>query len=154
DPNMPSRILVGTSPACTMILTDATVSRRHVAFEPAGRRYRVSDLGSTNGTFVDGICVLDGFVSGGEVVRCGSTAMCLERVDGVEPSPLPSAMRFGRMLGASVAMRRLYPLCERLAASAVPVLIEGETGVGKENLAESLHEARQQPGPFVVLDCT
>src|SRR6185436_19650582 len=73
---------------------------------------------------------------------------------GEEPAPLPSAMRFGRMVGASVAMRRLYPLCERLAASRVPVIIEGETGTGKEVLSEALHESSGVPGPFVVFDCT
>src|SRR5262249_58734622 len=54
----------------------------------------------------------------------------------------------------SVAMRRLYPLCERLAGAKVPIVIEGETGTGKEVLAESLHEAGGSKGPFVVFDCT
>ena len=52
-------------------------------------------------------------------------------------------------------MRRLYPLCERLAASDVPVVIEGETGTGKEVLAEAIHETGPRArGPFVVFDCT
>jgi transcriptional regulator with GAF, ATPase, and Fis domain len=67
---------------------------------------------------------------------------------------LPSAVRFGRLLGASVAMRRIYPLCEKLAASRVPVLIEGETGTGKELVAESIYEKSGGVGPFVVFDCT
>jgi len=69
--------------------------------------------------------------------------------------PLSAAAHFGRMLGSSVAMRRLYPLCERLADSNVPLIVEGETGTGKEVLAESLHDqgprARE---PFTVFDCT
>jgi DNA-binding NtrC family response regulator len=51
-------------------------------------------------------------------------------------------------------MRRLYPLCERLAKAPIPVLIEGETGTGKEVLAESLHDASGRNGSFVVFDCT
>src|SRR5437667_452612 len=58
------------------------------------------------------------------------------------------------LLGTSLAMRRLYHLCERLAKSRVPVIIEGETGTGKEVLAESLHEVGGGSGPFVVFDCT
>jgi two-component system, NtrC family, response regulator HydG len=154
DPNAPSRILVGTSPACTVRLTDPTVSRRHAALDPAGRRYRLTDLGSTNGTFVDGIALVEGFVLGGETLRIGGTALRAEADVPSEPHPLPSAMRFGRLLGASVAMRRLYPLCERVAKAAVSVIIEGETGTGKEVLAESLHEASGRQGPFVVFDCT
>jgi DNA-binding NtrC family response regulator len=51
-------------------------------------------------------------------------------------------------------MRRLYPLCKKLAASDVPVVIEGETGTGKEVLAESIHESGTRAnGPFVVFDC-
>src|SRR5579872_5395596 len=115
DPNAPSRILVGTSPACTIRLTDPTVSRRHAALDPNGRRYRLTDLGSTNGTFVDGVALVEGFVLGGEIIRFGGTALRAEAEAACDPAPLPSAMRFGRVLGASIAMRRLYPLCERIA---------------------------------------
>jgi transcriptional regulator with GAF, ATPase, and Fis domain len=153
DQNAPSRILLGTSPACELRLTDPTVSRRHCAFEPVGPLYKVTDFGSTNGTFVNGVRILEALVSGGETVRVGSSALRLESDVVPEPPPLPSAMRFGRMLGASVAMRRLYPLCERVSRSRVPVIIEGETGTGKEALAESIHESGKG-GPFVVFDCT
>jgi len=154
DPNTPSRILLGTSEVCELRLTDPTVSRRHAAFEAAGKRYRLTDLHSTNGTFVDGVCVVEVYVRGGEIVRCGSTAMRLEVDEAVAPPPLSSAIRFGSMLGASVAMRRLYLLCERLAKSRLPIVIEGETGTGKEVLAESLFEASGTQGPFVVFDST
>jgi transcriptional regulator with GAF, ATPase, and Fis domain len=65
------------------------------------------------------------------------------------------AASFGRILGESAGMRRLYPLCERLAASDVPVVIEGETGTGKEVMAEAIHEqGPRAAAPFVVFDCT
>ncbi|NUP13917.1 MAG: sigma 54-dependent Fis family transcriptional regulator [Polyangiaceae bacterium] len=148
------RVLVGTSPACAFRLADGTVSRRHLALEPAGVRIRVMDLGSTNGTYVDGIAVTDAFLRGGEVIRCGSTAFRVEPKVTPAESPLGSAMRFGTTIGASPAMRRIYPLCERLAKARIPVLIEGETGTGKEVLAESLHQESGLSGPFVVFDCT
>jgi DNA-binding NtrC family response regulator len=74
-----------------------------------------------------------------------------EQVEADGPSVATS---FGGLLGASPQMRRLYPLCERLAAAVVPVVIEGETGTGKEVLAEALHERGPLGGPFVVFDCT
>jgi DNA-binding NtrC family response regulator len=62
---------------------------------------------------------------------------------------------FGRLQGTSIEMQRIYPLCERLAQSDIPVVIQGETGTGKEVLARALHEASSRaPGPFVVFDCT
>jgi transcriptional regulator with GAF, ATPase, and Fis domain len=154
DANAPSRILLGTSPVCAVRLSDRTVSRRHAALEPVGQRYRVTDLGSTNGTVVDGVAICDGYLRGGEVVRVGGTALRVHADEPAEVAPLPSAIRFGQVLGASVVMRRLYPLCERVAVAPVPVIIEGETGTGKEVLAESLHEASGRKGAFVVFDCT
>jgi DNA-binding NtrC family response regulator len=150
-----SRILVGKSEACDVRLSDPAVSRRHLALEVRGRRLHVQDLDSTNGTTADGISLLEGFLGGGELLRIGSTALRVERGPHAPPVPLPEAGCFGRVLGASEPMRRLYALCERLAASSVPLVVEGETGTGKEQLAESLHEQGPRAGsPFVVFDCT
>ncbi len=76
---------------------------------------------------MDGLFVLDGFLTGGETVRVGSTSLRVERLD-ARYTALPDAMSFEGVIGASREMRRLYPLCERLAQSDVPVVIEGETG--------------------------
>jgi two-component system, NtrC family, response regulator HydG len=68
---------------------------------------------------------------------------------------LAESVAFGTVAGASREMRRLYPLCERIANTLVPVVIEGETGTGKEVLAESLHATGPRAaGPFIVFDCT
>jgi DNA-binding NtrC family response regulator len=155
DAAQPQRVLVGQSEACQVRLSDRQVSRRHAALELQQLRLRLTDLGSTNGTFVDGVAMLDGYLRGGEIVRMGETAFRIDR--GLSPSParLSQASGFGRVVGSSPAMRRLYPLCERLAATMVPVIIEGETGTGKELLAEALHETGPRAtGPFVVFDCT
>ena len=72
-----------------------------------------------------------------------------------EQTTVEGAVRFGRVVGGSQEMRALYPLCERLAGVDVPLVIEGETGTGKEQLAEALHErGARAKGPFVVFDCT
>jgi DNA-binding NtrC family response regulator len=136
-----------------MRLADPAVSRRHVAFEQAGVACRVTDLESTNGTFVNGVAVVEAFVYGGETIRCGNTTMHVESDERPDVPDVPQATSFGRMIGASLAMRRLYPLCARIARSRVPVILEGETGTGKEVLAEALHEVGGV-GPFVVFDCT
>ncbi|HEY3820539.1 MAG TPA: sigma 54-dependent Fis family transcriptional regulator [Polyangiaceae bacterium] len=150
-----NRLLVGSSPACDLVLTDRAISRRHLALELEGRRVRLGDLGSTNGTSIQGLAVVTALLVGGETVHLGDTVFRLEVRAPSSAPVLPIATRFGRLLGASTEMRRIYPLCERLAAAAVPVLIEGETGTGKEVLAESLHEqGPRSEGPFVVFDCT
>jgi two-component system, NtrC family, response regulator HydG len=150
-----SRILVGQSDACDVKLADANASRRHACFEVVEIGLRVTDLGSTNGTYVDRVRVVEAILSGGETVRVGSTSFRIESTREAGKAPIELANGFGGLVGQSPQMRRLYPLCRRLAASDVPVVIEGETGTGKEVLAEALHEeGTRGNGPFVVFDCT
>jgi transcriptional regulator with GAF, ATPase, and Fis domain len=154
-----SRILVGKGPTADLKLLDPQVSRRHLALEIERGRLRITDLGSTNGTRLGDSEIVDAYARGGELLRIGSTTLRIDRLaasgsEAVVPRPgLPR--RWQGIVGASPAMLRLYPLCERLAASNVPVIIEGETGTGKEALAEALHEAGPRAAaPFVVFDCT
>ena len=156
DASKPLRALVGQSPTCEIRLTDPRVSRRHAALEVIGGELHVTDLASTNGTFVDGVRVVDAFLTGGEALQLGDTRVQIERAEREAlAEPLPDATSFGPVIGASVAMRRLYPLCHRLAASNDPILIEGEAGTGKELLARALHGASaREKGPFVAFDCS
>lgn len=158
DDTLPPRVLLGTSPLCELRLQDREVSRRHLAFSvDAAGVMSVEDLGSTNGTTVAGVRVLRAFVRGGQEIVVGQTRLRVVQVPvtATENAPSPEVDRFGRVLGVSTMMRRLYPVLERAASSNEPVLLEGETGTGKELVAESLHEAGpRRAGPFVVVDCT
>jgi DNA-binding NtrC family response regulator len=154
DSSWPSPVLVGKSPACAVRLADPEVSRRHATLELAGHRMKLTDLDSTNGTSVDGLAIGAAYLAGGEAVRLGRTAMRFTRHGALRP-PVAAASSFGRVIGESVAMKRIYPICHRLAVSNVPVIVEGETGTGKEVLAEALHEQGPRAElPFVVFDCT
>ena len=152
-----TRALIGQGEVCEVRLSDRQVSRRHAAFDHLGTSLRLTDLGSTNGTFVDRVRILEALLTGGEMVRVGSSVLrvddsLLERADSREP---PRASSFGRVVGSSRALAGLYPLFERMAATSVPVVIEGETGTGKEVLAEALHEMGPRARrPFVIFDCT
>ncbi len=155
DGSQPARVLLGQSPACELRLTDPQVSRRHAALEPHGTELRLTDLTSTNGTVVDRVKVAECYLRGGELVTAGATLLRIERLEGSPAAVVPLANSFGRLIGSSPEMRRLFPLCERLARSDVPVVIEGETGTGKEVVAEALHERGPRADkPFVVFDCT
>ena len=155
DGSAPGRVLIGQSPVCDVRLDDRSVSRRHVGLELADRCLRVSDLESTNGSYLGATRFVEAFWREGEVLRLGSTAIRLDVLPLPQPPPETSAEGFGALVGASPSMRRLYPLCYKLADSDVPVIIEGETGTGKEVLAEALHELGPRfGGPFVVFDCT
>ena len=155
DASRPSRVLVGQSPSCDLRLSDRAVSRRHASLELTSRGLLLTDLGSTNGTTTNSMPIVAVYLGGGELVRVGQTTLGVSLVTVSAPAALSTAIGFGRLIGASPEMRRLYPILMRLAAVDAPVLIEGETGTGKEVLAESLHEASRRSGkPFVVFDCT
>ncbi|HWL85890.1 MAG TPA: FHA domain-containing protein, partial [Polyangiaceae bacterium] len=129
SPETPMRVHVGTAALSDLRLADREVSRRHFAIDCIGHRFRITDLDSTNGTRINGVPVEVAYVVAGDVVACGSTKLAIAG-ENIEQEALSSAMGFGRIVGASDAMRRLYPIYERLAASSVPVLIEGESGTG------------------------
>jgi two-component system response regulator HydG len=154
DGSQPGRVLLGQGPACLFQVVDPEVSRRHLALElTVSGAVRLTDLDSTNGTYVDRVRVTEALLYGDELVRVGTTVLRLEREDGGRLPPAASG--FGKLIGASPEMCRLYPLCERLAQSSVPVIIEGETGTGKEVLAEALVErGPRREQPFIVFDCT
>ena len=152
DPS--ERVFVGSSDACALVARDLTVSRRHLALQAVGPLLRVTDLGSKNGTTIAGVRIESALLAGGETVRIGETDVAIERID-AEPAQRVRRDAFGKVLGTSPAMQQIYPLLDKLAASSVPVLIEGETGTGKEQLAEALHEQGPRAArPFVVFDCT
>jgi two-component system response regulator HydG len=152
DPATPT-VLAGTSPACAIRVQDHTVSRRHCAFELDGVSLRLCDLGSTNGTFIGSVRIDEAHITSDEYVTIGATQLRVQRTTtATRPPPVAS---FGGLIGASRAMRALYPLCERLSNADIPVVIEGETGTGKEVLAEALHALGPRAAkPFVLFDCT
>ncbi len=154
DDASPPRVYVGRSSTCELRLDDPLVSRRHLAVELHGDELVVIDVGR-NRTSFENIVGKEVMLRGGERIALGGSVLRLRRANDSSTQPLAAMTSFGKLKGASREMRRLYPLLERLAASSVPVLIEGETGTGKEILAEALHEQGPRArGPFVVFDCT
>jgi DNA-binding NtrC family response regulator len=147
-------ISVGTALGNTLVLSDPTVSRHHIAITPSPRGHLIRDLGSTNGTTIDGVSIERGYVRPNAVIGVGDTRLRFEVVGGDEPGALSSDSRWGRALGASPAMRRLFAVLPRLAESDATILLEGETGTGKSLIAAALHEqSPRASGPFIVVDC-
>jgi DNA-binding NtrC family response regulator len=145
---------VGSSPGAHLVLNDRTVSRQHCEVELCAGGVRVTDLDSRNGTFYLGQRVDAIVLAIGSSFTVGAvTVSILPDTDSrrVEPS---SDTSLGTMLGESLAMRRLFAIVTRMQDSAIPVLLEGEAGVGKETLARTIHSlSKFSAGPFTVLRC-
>jgi transcriptional regulator with GAF, ATPase, and Fis domain len=137
-----------------VILHDETVSRYHCTIRVDGDSYLVSDLESTNGTFVNRVRVREAYLKPGCTLALGNSEIRFEAVDEkVRLSPSEKT-RFGELLGKSVRMREVFSILERIAPTDTTVIVEGETGTGKEVVARSLHAAsRRAKGPMTVFDC-
>jgi DNA-binding NtrC family response regulator len=151
---MRDTIRIGKADDNDLVLGDDTVSRHHCELVREGTGVRLRDLGSTNGTRVDGTKVGDALLAPGAVIRVGEVEVALrptQRRNDVLPSDSP---RFGPALGQSLAMRTIFGVLERIAPTEATVLLEGETGTGKDVLAKAIVEGSpRKSGPFVVVDC-
>jgi DNA-binding NtrC family response regulator len=144
---------VGKAPSCELALSDSSVSRRHLEIVVLADGVRMTDLQSTNGSFFEGARFDTIHVGPGATVTIGQTELRLVGDPAHQTMPPFGADRFGDLLGGSVAMRQVFSLLERVAASDAAVLVEGETGTGKELVAEALHAASaRKDGPFIVCD--
>jgi DNA-binding NtrC family response regulator len=110
------------------------MSRLHfrVVHDPRLLVYRVGDGGSTNGTFVNGERVTSGVLMPGAVVRAGSSLFVYEESE----------------TGDSLTAR-----AADVGASSLSVLLQGDTGTGKEWVARRIHTGSSRKGRFVAVNC-
>jgi DNA-binding NtrC family response regulator len=147
-------LTVGSGGGCDVLLSDPTISRKHLGIDPGPGGLVVRDLGSTNGSFVQGSRFNELTLAFGTEVTIGKTVLKYvpteEEVD-LAPSDQES---YGSLVGRDPKLRRLFRVLDDVAATEATVLIEGETGTGKELLAEEIHRhSPRKDGPFIVFDC-
>ena len=150
----PIGVVVGADPGCDVALTDPSVSSRHCTIAPTSAGFTVVDLGSKNGTSIDGVAVGKVTAPPGAVVRVGHSLLQLLPADEMVAIPPSTRDHFGAMWGDSPGMRQVFALLERAARTDASILLLGESGCGKELAARAVHdEGPRKDGPFVVFDC-
>jgi two-component system, NtrC family, response regulator GlrR len=147
-------VRVGSKEGNALRLENETVSRYHFEIEPTPLGFLLRDLGSTNGTFVDGYRVREVYLPRRAQLKAGEVALAFEALGEDVLIELSREDRFGDALGRSAAMREVFGVLEKVAPKDLTILLEGESGTGKERLAEAIHlkSARAQ-NRFVVFDC-
>ena len=146
-------IRIGAGPENDLVLADDSVSSAHAQLSLGADGVRVKDLGSTNGCTVDGVRVREAWLGPGSRLALGESVLSVE-LAGEQRVPLSPALSFGRLLGQSPAMRALFAVLEKVAGTDKTLLVEGETGTGKDVCANAVHEeSPRKGGLFVVFDC-
>jgi two-component system, NtrC family, response regulator GlrR len=147
------RCMLGFHPSCSFRIEDETVSRFHCEIVISDEGTRLRDLGSMNGTIVDGVRVVEAFLKNGSLLRLGVSVIRFQYTSRSIPVHLSSRTEFGELIGSSVAMRALFAVLERAAATDATILLEGETGTGKSATARSIHAESTRAGkPFIMID--
>jgi two-component system response regulator GlrR len=145
---------IGSHESNDLVLGDDSVSKHHLEINVGPDGYRIVDLSSSNGTFMGAVRVGEVTVVEPVTLTLGTTTLKISPVPVEAEVPASTRTSFGSVLGRSVAMRELFEQLDAVSNSDCSVLIEGETGTGKEQVAESIHsESARKDAPFVVVDC-
>jgi len=145
---------IGSGSHNDLVIEDSTVSKRHCEIVVDHTGYLIRDLDSTNGTFVQGVRVSSAHLAPGSEIQLGKTRIVFCPLQESNDIPLSRNEAFGAMMGRSVPMRRIFYLAETYSPSDATIMITGETGTGKEILAEEIHNhSSRRDKPFIVIDC-
>lgn len=155
--------VVGRDASAQLILPVSAVSRRHAELRKTRGKWKITDLGSTNGTLVDGKRVEEAELEANSEVRIGDAIFKLVEQAGSEYERygLDGRMRPGhaRLVQRASALIGGYQMdlvaaaLERIASSELSVLLLGESGTGKEVAARELHDKSGRRGMFCAVNC-
>jgi DNA-binding NtrC family response regulator len=147
-------IRIGKVDENDLVLPEETVSRVHCEILRDQKGHLLRDLHSTNGTFLDGAEIREAYIRAGSVITVGTVQLKFqpfeERIE-ILPSDKEA---LGELVGKSLKMREIFGLVERIGPTEATVLIEGETGTGKDLVARTIHNlSKRADKPFVIVDC-
>jgi len=148
------RVVIGSAENADVVVQAPEVSRLHASLEVRHDGVWVRDLESRNGTYIDGIRVVEARVPDGATLSLGAARLTLHYDQAVSDVEIWPSESFGPLHGRSTLMRELFARLHRVAEGDATVLILGETGTGKELAARAIHQASpRRHKPFIVVDC-
>ena len=148
-------IRVGAMGDNDLVIHDEIASRYHCKIVQEDTGYVLIDLDSTNGTYIDGVRIREGYLHPGCTIGIGESRIQFQpREESVAITPSQSD-RCGYIIGGNQRMREIYTIIEKIAPTAATVVIEGETGTGKEVVAQTLHSLSPRAAKeLIVFDCS
>ncbi|HEX9295418.1 MAG TPA: sigma 54-interacting transcriptional regulator [Polyangiaceae bacterium] len=147
---------VGRHPTNDLVLLDPLVSSVHLELvRRPGGHILVRDAGSTNGSWIGEHRLLEAELAPGAILRVGDTLLRVEADERATPARVAPVSRFEGLIGSTSEMRELFAVLERVATKPLSVLVQGDTGTGKEEVARAVHaRSSRAQAPFTVLDAT
>src|SRR5688500_15905205 len=147
-------IRIGSMEDNDVVLGDDTVSRYHCRITQEDNGYVLFDQRSTNGTFINRVRIREAFLKPNSIVSVGQSQLRFNaREEEVEIVPSRSD-RCAGLIGGNARMREIYSIIEKIAPTATTVVIDGETGTGKEVVAQAIHSlSPRSRNDLVVFDC-
>ena len=147
-------VTIGAMEDNDLVINEETVSRYHCKVTQEEDGYLLTDLGSTNGTQIDQVRVREAYLYAGCTLRLGTLELAFNFDDEKLPIVPSQDDRLGTLIGRNVKMREIYGIIEKIAPTGTTVIIEGETGTGKEVVAQTIHDmSTRTKGPMMVFDC-
>ena len=141
-----AELVLGRDSACDVVLDGNEVSRRHAALRWTESGVALHDLDSRNGIRLDGRGVAQGLLAAGGVVRVGGWIGVVTAKPGAVAEIAPG------LYGGATLAQAVAPL-RQAAPSDLPIVLEGETGTGKEVVARAIHAWSGRRGPFLAVNC-
>lgn len=148
-------VRIGSNRKNDLVLTDNTVSRFHCEIRRLRDDYLFVDRQSTNGCYFGDLRLIEGYLYPNCELLIGSSLVRFEPlVENIEIIPI-NDNTYGDLVGSAPSMRKIYGLLDKVAPSELSVVIQGETGTGKELVARAIHQfSRRKDGPLVIFDCS
>lgn len=135
-----------------LVIPDDTVSRHHFSITRDIKGFVLRDLGSTNGTFLDGAKIREGYIRPGSILSAGGTRFRFSIGETTKDPRLYNGESYGPMVFESMLMRKIAGAAKEIALSDMPFLILGECGTGKKTFCRAVHEgSTRNDHPLVFL---
>jgi two-component system, NtrC family, response regulator GlrR len=148
------RTVIGSTEQADLALHDRSVSAVHCQIDATPQGIVIQDLGSKNGVWLGRRRVERAFLTSTDELSLGTTVVSFKALGKEEQCLLGPSSGFGRLRGSSVPMRLLYRQLQRAAEGDTTVLLQGDSGTGKELAAEAIYsEGARKNGPLVIVDC-
>jgi transcriptional regulator with PAS, ATPase and Fis domain len=137
-------------------IADSRMSKQHARLALVDHQWVIEDLGSRNGTIIDGTKLDRRALFDGALIELGRTAFLWRMLESERPldvlaTELPS--RLGELSTFSTALGAVLANAARIAKTTQDVIVHGETGTGKELVARGIHAASERRGAFVAVNC-